>query len=89
MRKREKTQAELLRANRGNVPGVMGMAEYAVLTGRPHFVGPGAPRHGHVTPNENGVKAKCGGPALCSVCAMEKAALDAYNDCVARIREQP
>ncbi len=31
-----KTQAELRRANRGNVPGVLGMAEMAMLMGQPH-----------------------------------------------------
>lgn len=31
--------------------------------------------HGHVTPRKDGVKARCGGPALCSVCQREKAAL--------------
>ena len=30
--------------------------------------------HGHVTPNPGGVKARCGGPALCGVCAKEQAA---------------
>ena len=27
--------------------------------------------HGHVTPNADGSKARCGGPALCAVCALE------------------
>lgn len=31
--------------------------------------------HGHVTPNPDGTKARCGGPAICSTCAMELAAL--------------
>lgn len=31
--------------------------------------------HGHVVPNPNGVKARCGGPAICSVCARELASL--------------
>lgn len=30
--------------------------------------------HGHVIPNEDGTKARCGGPALCSVCARELSA---------------
>jgi hypothetical protein len=30
--------------------------------------------HGHVVPNANGVKARCGGPALCSTCNRELAA---------------
>lgn len=29
--------------------------------------------HGHVTPNPDGSKARCGGPALCSKCAQELA----------------
>ncbi len=29
--------------------------------------------HGHVRPRPDGVKARCGGPALCSVCAAELA----------------
>lgn len=32
--KRDKTQAETRRANRGNVPGVLGMAELAALSGK-------------------------------------------------------
>ena len=31
--------------------------------------------HGHVTPNPGGLKARCGGPGLCSECASEQAAL--------------
>lgn len=27
--------------------------------------------HGYVTPNENGLKARCGGPALCRICQQE------------------
>ena len=27
--------------------------------------------HGHVTPNADGSKARCGGPKLCAVCALE------------------
>lgn len=33
------------------------------------------PTHGHVTPNADGSKAKCGGPAICSECALEWARL--------------
>ena len=33
--------------------------------------------HGHVVPNVDGLKARCGGPAICSVCARE---LHAFND---------
>jgi hypothetical protein len=29
--------------------------------------------HGHVTPNADGSKARCGGPAICSACALELA----------------
>jgi hypothetical protein len=29
--------------------------------------------HGHVKPNPDGSVARCGGPALCSVCAKEQA----------------
>ena len=32
--------------------------------------------HGWVIPNPNGVKARCGGPALCSACALEKVRAD-------------
>lgn len=28
--------------------------------------------HGHVNPNPDGSKARCGGPKLCSVCAREQ-----------------
>lgn len=31
--------------------------------------------HGHVTPNPDGWKARCGGPAICAVCAGEAAGL--------------
>lgn len=33
--------------------------------------------HGHVTPRPDGVKARCGGPPFCSVCARELAAVNA------------
>ena len=32
--------------------------------------------HGWVTPNPDGMKARCGGPALCSACALEKVRAD-------------
>lgn len=32
--------------------------------------------HGHVVPNKDGSLARCGGPKLCSVCAMEFAQLN-------------
>jgi hypothetical protein len=35
--------------------------------------GPHGP-HGHVTPRADGVKARCGGPMMCAVCAKELAA---------------
>lgn len=31
--------------------------------------------HGHVTPNADGSRARCGGPSLCRVCQREAAAL--------------
>lgn len=31
--------------------------------------------HGHVVPRPDGVKARCGGPAICSQCAKEAAQL--------------
>lgn len=42
MRKPEKTQAAIRRANRGNVPGVLGMEEMAMLMGRPPMTWPQA-----------------------------------------------
>jgi hypothetical protein len=35
--------------------------------------------HGHVTPRPDGMKARCGGPAMCAQCAREKAAKDAQD----------
>lgn len=32
--------------------------------------------HGHVIPNEDGSRARCGGPGICSVCALELAQHD-------------
>lgn len=29
--------------------------------------------HGHVIPNEDGSRARCGGPGICSVCSSELA----------------
>lgn len=37
--------------------------------------------HGHVTPRADGAKARCGGPALCSECARELAALSPAPRC--------
>jgi hypothetical protein len=31
--------------------------------------------HGHVTPNADGTKARCGGPSICSDCAAEWSAI--------------
>jgi hypothetical protein len=31
--------------------------------------------HGHVYPNANGLKARCGGPAMCAFCASDLAAM--------------
>ncbi len=33
--------------------------------------------HGHVTPNADGSKARCGGPGICAACSRESAALAA------------
>lgn len=35
--------------------------------------------HGHVRPRPDGVRARCGGPAMCRVCQQERAALDALQ----------
>lgn len=32
--------------------------------------------HGHITPRDDGALAKCGGPAICKVCALEQTALN-------------
>jgi hypothetical protein len=36
--------------------------------------------HGHVNPRPDGLRARCGGPALCSVCAHEVAAREAMAE---------
>lgn len=36
-------------------------------------------KHGHVTPNPDGSKARCGGPSVCKVCALELAQLQKGN----------
>jgi hypothetical protein len=36
--------------------------------------------HGHVRPRPDGVKARCGGPALCSECAREQATVPPTNE---------
>lgn len=33
--------------------------------------------HGHVIPNPDGTRARCGGPTLCAICALELANLQA------------
>jgi hypothetical protein len=38
--------------------------------------------HGHVVPRPDGVKARCGGPALCAQCAREAAEESAANEIV-------
>lgn len=46
--------------------------------------------HGHVTPNPDGSKARCGGPALCGVCARELAVgrtVDRKQTCPRRMNE--
>jgi len=43
--------------------------------------------HGHVTPRADGVKARCGGPALCPVCARELAVKEGRT--VMRHHDQP
>lgn len=32
--------------------------------------------HGHVRPRADGAKARCGGPAICSACALELARVE-------------
>ena len=44
--------------------------------------------HGHVTPNANGDKARCGGPKICKVCMAELAALKAQPAGAARDAER-
>jgi hypothetical protein len=36
--------------------------------------------HGHVHKNANGIKARCGGPGLCKLCARDLAAMSASQD---------
>jgi hypothetical protein len=43
--------------------------------------------HGHVIPNENGVKARCGGPALCPVCREEQSRVRGTKDTVPVLRD--
>ena len=35
--------------------------------------------HGHVKPNQDGTVARCGGPAVCAICALELARLTKKN----------
>ena len=32
--------------------------------------------HGHVIPNPDGSKARCGGPAICAVCSLQFASIE-------------
>jgi len=48
--------------------------------------------HGHVTPRSDGVKARCGGPALCAECAQERleqegGAVDRKQTCPRRMSD--
>lgn len=36
--------------------------------------------HGHVTPNPDGSKARCGGPGMCAECSIEKSAQAQLSD---------
>lgn len=36
--------------------------------------------HGHVTPNPDGTKARCGGPGICPQCSQEAATAGFYGD---------
>lgn len=36
--------------------------------------------HGHVIPNADGLKARCGGPAICATCALEQAGAAVTTD---------
>lgn len=44
--------------------------------------------HGHVRPRPDGVRARCGGPAICSVCAREKAELARVPEDLMRLIQQ-
>jgi hypothetical protein len=41
---------------------------------------PAGCRHGHVFPNRDGVKARCGGLALCCECSIDDARLKRMSD---------
>lgn len=45
------------------------------LSSNPHATPAAGPNtgHGHVRPRPDGARARCGGPAICSVCAKEAA----------------
>jgi len=42
--------------------------------------------HGHVVPNADGSRARCGGPAICSQCALEYARLHLQAEMVPKMR---
>ena len=46
------------------------------------------PRHGHVIPRADGLKARCGGPALCNVCQREATQLLPRIDVEERIKNE-
>ena len=45
----------------------------------PDFIKHKPSGHGHVWPNVDGSKARCGGPAICRACAVDLAALQAQR----------
>lgn len=44
--------------------------------------------HGHVTPNPDGTKARCGGPAICEVCARELANKTLMDEAMSNAKER-
>jgi hypothetical protein len=38
--------------------------------------------HGHVVPRPDGMKARCGGPAICALCAREAAEVAASSEII-------
>lgn len=43
--------------------------------------------HGHVYPRPDGVKARCGGPGICSVCSLEanRKEAESLDDCAVNV----